>query len=321
MRRVLIAWSVVIAVMAALFTAAVLVLNATLFSASGFAGVYLDSLARGDARGALRLPGVDVPEGARTDLLTDRALAAFPDARIVRESDAGAGVRAIEIEIAATADTPPVTTTLLIEPAAPVLGVFAGWRFAQSPIAVLAAEPLHADAFEVNGVGLTAETAVPLAALTPGRYTLTHDSPLFTAVPVEVALTQPGTVTAAAIDIQASPRFVEQVQRELDAYLDECTQQTVLLPAGCPFGQQISNRVESEPVWSMVSHPRVVIVPGAERGTWRMPPTEAIAHLTVEVRSLFDGTRSTFDEDVPFTVAYDIRMQSDGRLLITAVAG
>jgi hypothetical protein len=38
----------------------------------------------------------------------------------------------------------------------------------------------------------------------------------------------------------------------------------------------------------------------------------------VEVRSIFDGTRSTFDQDVPFTVQYLITFQDDGSLLITA---
>jgi hypothetical protein len=37
----------------------------------------------------------------------------------------------------------------------------------------------------------------------------------------------------------------------------------------------------------------------------------------VQVRSLFDGSVSTFDEDVPFTVSYTITFPGDGGLLIT----
>jgi hypothetical protein len=49
-----------------------------------------------------------------------------------------------------------------------------------------------------------------------------------------------------------------------------------------------------------------------------MPRTSAAAHLVVEVRSLFDGTVSTFDEDVPFTASYLVAFLPGKELLITA---
>jgi hypothetical protein len=50
-----------------------------------------------------------------------------------------------------------------------------------------------------------------------------------------------------------------------------------------------------------------------------MPQSQAAAHLVVDVRSLFDGTVTRLDEDVPFTVQYEITFLPDGELLITAV--
>ncbi len=58
-------------------------------------------------------------------------------------------------------------------------------------------------------------------------------------------------------------------------------------------------------------------MPGEEPGTWLVPTTPAAAHLVVQVRSLFDGSLSTFDEDVPFDVSYTISFPGDGSLLIT----
>jgi hypothetical protein len=52
-------------------------------------------------------------------------------------------------------------------------------------------------------------------------------------------------------------------------------------------------------------------------GEWTMPQTDAAAHLIVEVKSLFDGTVSTFDEDVPFSVSYLITFLPDDQLLIS----
>lgn len=333
-RRLVIIWSVVIGVMAAIFAITVVVLNATVFTPSGFARVYLDSLARHDAQGALALPGVTVPDGARTELLQDAALGDVSDVRVVEEHAIGvddvpvfgelAGerdLRLVETEVRLGVWDEPTTVHFVIGPADPVLGVFNGWRFAQSPIATIHAEPLHDDRFEVNGIALTSPETVTLAALVPGQYEMLHESALFEADPVVIPVRTPGGAVQATLDIRANPTFVERVQQELNTFLDECATQRVLLPAGCPFGHQINNRVESEPVWSITGYPQVQIVPGQERGTWIMPRSEGVAHLTVDVRSLFDGSRSTFDDDVTFTVAYEIRVQPDGRLQITAITG
>lgn len=334
MRRLVIVWSVVLGVMAALFAITVVVLNATVFTPSGFVRVYLDSLARHDAQGALALPGVTVPDDARTELLQDAALGEVSDVRVVEELRVDVDdvqlfgelarerdLRLVEAEVRLAAGDEPATVHFVIGPADPVLGVFNGWRFAQSPIATILAEPLHDDRFKVNGIALSSAEEVELAALVPGQYTLTHESALFEADPVVVPVRTPGGSVQTQLDIRANPTFVDRVQQELDTFLDECATQRVLLPAGCPFGHQINNRVESEPVWSITGYPQVQIVPGQERGTWIMPRSEGVAHLTVDVRSLFDGSRSTFDDDVTFTVAYEIRVQPDGRLQISAITG
>jgi hypothetical protein len=45
----------------------------------------------------------------------------------------------------------------------------------------------------------------------------------------------------------------------------------------------------------------------------------ATAHLVVDVQSLFDGSITTFDQDVPFSVQYEVIVMEDGDPLITAV--
>ena len=92
----------------------------------------------------------------------------------------------------------------------------------------------------------------------------------------------------------------------------------MLLPTGCPFGKEVANRIESEPIWEMSEYPPVTLQPAMDPGTWLMPPTDAAARLQVDIRSLFDGTVTRFDEDVPFTVSYLITFQADGGLYIEA---
>ena len=54
----------------------------------------------------------------------------------------------------------------------------------------------------------------------------------------------------------------------------------------------------------MAQYPTIAIEPGNTPGTWLIPEAQGAAHLKVDVRSLFDGTLSTFDEDVPFSLTW-----------------
>ncbi|WP_167046642.1 hypothetical protein [Salinibacterium sp. ZJ454] len=316
MRRSLIIWSVIFGVFVAAFIGTVIALNATLFSAGGFVRVYLDSVARGDVQGALALPGVEVPEGVSDELLDPDALAELSDIRQIDDVDLGDGTHQVTVEYAVGPSAG--RSTFLVQDAGSVFGLFSGWRFTESPLATIEPTVLHENRFSANGVPLRTDSALPVAVFTPGWYVFDHESAFLAAEATAVAATTPGEHLATTIDVQADTAFVEQVQEELTSYLEDCATQRVLMPSGCPFGQQIDNRIESEPVWSLTAHPQVTIMPGAERGTWQMPPTGGVAHLTVDVRSIFDGTRSTFDGDVPFTVQYLITFQPDGSLLITA---
>ena len=50
-----------------------------------------------------------------------------------------------------------------------------------------------------------------------------------------------------------------------------------------------------------------------------MPYSTGTAHLVVKVQSLFDGSISTFDADVPFTVSYSITIGAQNHLTITSL--
>ena len=131
-----------------------------------------------------------------------------------------------------------------------------------------------------------------------------------------VTASQPGAAIIGTVTLQPTDAFVAQVQKEVDGYLDDCATQTVLLPTGCPFGEQISNRIVTTPAWSIARYPTVALQPGPDPGTWLMPATPAAAHLVVDVRSLFDGSVSTFDEDVPFSSSFVVSFLPDDELLI-----
>lgn len=320
MRRELLRLGIVLGMIVVAFGAALFVLNTTLYSAGGFVRGYLDTLARKDAAGALTMIGpVDESLGS-SELLDADALGTLTDLRELGDDDAGAGVR--RVTFGYTADGVPGESAFEVRQTGTMLGLFPTWEFVTAPLSVLQVTPVNDARFAADGIRLTASApnaTAPFLVFTPSTVRLTHESTYLQAEPVQATATDPGGVVPAGLTMRPNAAFVRAAQQEIDRYLDTtCTPQKVLMPTGCPFGQQISNRVASEPAWSMVDYPAISLVPGPEPGTWSIPRTAATARLVVDVRSLFDGTVTTFDEAVPFTVSYLVTIGPGDALTLTA---
>jgi hypothetical protein len=304
MRRVL-PWSVAFVLAIAAGGGTVVGLNATVFGPGDFVRVYLDALARGDAESALALPGVDAA-GAEDLLLDDDVLTGLSGIRQLSDDDLGDGTH--RVTFAWTAPSGAGTTAFEVERVGSRLGLFPEWGFAESPVALLTLEVQHDPRFAANGVDETTARdlagAVEYAVLVPGSYVFGHDSTFLHATRVTVLADEVGAALDATLDVQAGPAFATALDDEVRKHLTSCTTQQVLFPTGCPFGKTITNRVVSDPVWTMVAFPDLEVEPGAEFGTWTAGPASGTAHLVVDVKSLFDGTVSTFDEDVVFEVSY-----------------
>jgi hypothetical protein len=320
MRRALILWSVALAVVLAGFAITVAILGSTLYSAGGFVGSYLDALARKDATTARELPGVLASENSATDLLTAEALGNLTDIEEVRDHTGADGIHTVTFSYTLAGET--TESDYRVRQTGSFLGLFPTWTFDSTPLGTIAVTVLHSNDFRANGVELTnaEQTAESggLAVFVPGVYSFDHESTFLKADAIDAAVTEPGSVTAVQVNVQANQEFVAEVKTELNDFLDTCATQEVLLPTGCPFGKTFDNRVDTTPAWSIAEYPAIEIIPGDGVGNWIVPRTEAAAHLVVEVRSLFDGRRTSFDEDVPFDVSYTITIGPTENLSIQA---
>jgi hypothetical protein len=323
MRRVLLLWSVAVAVLIGAFALTVVTLNSTLYSASGFVDSYLSALARHDATSARDLPGVLASEDSAANLLTDDAIGNLSAVNLIDEDvdDSGTHIVSYEYNIGGTL----AESDFRVRQTDSFLGLFHTWTFETSPLATVAVTVLHDDRFRVNGVEVD-EADQPIESggflvFSPGLYSFDHKSTYLSADAFEAPITEPGSVTAVQVNVQANADFVAAVDKELRGYLDTCATQEVLLPTGCPFGKSFENRIDTTPEWSIARYPHVEIVPGGSEGEWIMPQGDAAAHLSVEVRSLFDGSRTQFDEDVPFTVSYSVGISESDQLSIKALFG
>jgi hypothetical protein len=315
-------WLVLTALVPIVFAIVVVALNAGYYGAGGFVSRYLDAIERRDLAVALETPGVRLPDGASDAALTRQTMGSIGTHRILADDVDGSGRHHVTAEYRLGRDT--ARTEFVVEGAAPTALVFNGWRFAQSPTAVLRVHVLHDTGFRIDGVPVSAaddtpagETVLDLAVLAPVRLVLDQQSSYLTAKPVPTAVTDPGATVEATVDVQANRRFVRDVQDEVNSFLDQCAKQTVLQPAGCPFRRLIEDRVLDEPEWSLVSYPGIGIQPGlAPDGSlsWSVPRTPGTAHIRVRVVSLFDGSVYTVDEDVPFEVSFLLTLRKDGGL-------
>ncbi|MEO7348672.1 MAG: hypothetical protein ABIW32_02250 [Terrimesophilobacter sp.] len=305
-RHVVVLWVALLGILVGAFALTTLALNSTVYSAGGFVTSYLQSLQRGSIDEALATPGVLTLRSLSTELLTSDSLGELTGFTITSDVDEGGGIHLVSYE--ATLGGASGSGSFQVLQGHNRFGLFSTWAFLQSPVSELRVTPLHDKSFAVNGIQLVspegANVATSYQVLTPGFFTVTHTSPFLTATPVSTAVTTPGEAVPLVLDIRASQKLVEDVQDQVHIFLDACATQEVLFPTGCPFGQSIYNQVVSAPQWSMVTYPTVTIEPGNDPGTWVVPETQATAHLTVKVRSLFDGSLSTFDEDVPFGMSW-----------------
>jgi hypothetical protein len=318
MRRVVLRWVAAFAAVVLVGVGSVAVVVSVGFGPGSFVTTYLDALARRDAPSALALPGVDAA-GGNPALLTSAALPGLHDIRITDDVEHDGGIHRITASWVSH-DTAG-QSTFEVQRIGTRFGVFPVWGFAESPVAQLSLDVRNSREVSAGdqrvrtpGVG-----AHDYALLVPGEYRFVERTALLVSAERPVVADTVGQRFGATVDVEASPRFVALVSTQVDKLLDRCATQKVLFPTGCPFGQQIDNRVTGTPAWSMKRYPEMRLVGAGDDRSWTIPQIPATAHLKVQVQSLYDGTTSTFDKDVPFTIRATVRVSDDGEMTISDV--
>ncbi len=295
---------------------------------SAFVERYVGLIAAGRAADALEVPGVAVdathladaglPETASDALLRRAALSALSDFHRLGERVVDGGV---EVTIGFRAGGNEGTSTFTVEQDG-WTGILPSWRFTETPLSVIDVTVRGSMAFDVNGftidkrqvspLGVDAPPLDPVALLvfSPGLYRVSVDTAIAETTGADVLADAP--LARVPLEIQAEPtaEFVSVVQERVGSFLDDCATQQVLQPTACPFGFVVQNRIANLPTWSIATYPTVTLVP--DGAGWAMPPAEAVAHISVDIRSLFDGSVRTVEEDVPFGLDAEITVLPDG---------
>jgi len=304
------------------------------YSPKAFVESYLDLLAHGRAAAALKIPGVAVDLAVLTEsgingsaseaLLRTDALGSLTDVTVTDEKQKD-GIHEITVEYRAGGIEGETTFSVAQDG---WIGIAPNWRFTRSPLAEIDLTVRGADAFSVNGFtmdrrqvspdGMDAAPldALPMLVFTPGAYSVTVDTAISATPGVRVLADT--ALARTPVDVQSEPteKFIEVVQEQVEQFLSECTEREVLQPTACPFGLQVQNRLApgTVPKWSIAKQPVVTVQP--DGANWAIPATDAVAHIEVEIQSLFDGEVTQVSEDVPFQVDGTITVLSDGKVSI-----
>ncbi|MFF2486893.1 hypothetical protein ACFVSU_10860 [Microbacterium sp. NPDC058062] len=308
------------------------VMQREFYSPKAFVERYVQLLAEGRAADALAVPGVAVssaeleeaglPPTASEALLRSSALAPIRDAHVVSEEHDG---DITHVTIAYTARGHDGRTTFSVERDGSI-GLAPTWRFAKSPLAVMNLGVTGSMIFDVNGFeldkrqvspdGADADPAAPVSLLvfSPGLYSVSVDTAISSTPGVAVLSDSPFRAIPVNVVAQPTEKFLSVVQDKVEEFLTSCATQEVLQPTACPFGYFVEDRITSAPKWSIVSQPTVAVEP--DGAGWSILAAEAVAHIDVDIRSLFDGRVRAVSEDVPFIVKGTITVRPDGTATI-----
>jgi hypothetical protein len=339
LRRAVLLWSGCGLLLLAAVIAAFGAVQRVYYSPSGFVEAFASSIAAHRVPEALAMPGAaptsaaltaaQLPADASRELLRSDILPSIRDVAIASDTTGADGVHTVVVHAGAAGH--PVAAAFRVRQAGSVLGLLPIWSFASTPLGVARITVAHANDFTVGRHTVSPRAAspdqpatafsvsadylvVPLAPLE-----LSHSSQYVRAAPV-IASVAPGRVAEAVVDAQPTSGFTRAVQKQVDGFLDRCAEQTVLQPAGCPFGVEIDDRVQGDPAWSMVTYPVVRLKAGDDG--WVTDAMVGVAHIDVTVQSLFDGTVSKRSDNVPFSMSLSrVTIRPDGSLAIVVAQG
>lgn len=305
----------------ALFIAGYFFLNLGFYSPGGYVQSYLETVADKNSQGAKDFAGVGLDDRTGA-LITDNSLAGLKNISITDTTEVDNTVKAVTASytlVDTEGNEEFGSSVFYVKPADKILGIFDDWSFAEPPVTTISVTVENDWRFRLNQEnvslpdGAAGETQT-VTVLVPGVYQLKHESNYFTSSDIFVSVQKSDNQYSAQIELEPTEVFTDLIRTELDGYLDECATQQVLQPSGCPFGKYLSDQAVNKPVWSITNYPDVSFE--AHDDGWLVPPTEGTAHLSLTMKSLFDGREYEYSDDVPFRVSYLVVPDENGNFRI-----
>ncbi|EMY33984.1 hypothetical protein D477_012101 [Arthrobacter crystallopoietes BAB-32] len=307
-----------LAVAAAVVT--IVLVNQKVYSPQHQVRAYFDALKDGDGSRALGLLNSTVPD-ANAALLDGaplkQSVAEIEDLEVgdpvVLDADR------VEVPANYTIEGTPHTTSFELERSGTSWMFFDQWSFVPTKLPTVEVGVVNENEASLNGTRVALpEGKNEFAVFYPGSFEAHFTSEFFAAPVVESVLTEPEQSSGARLSLEtkATEKLIDEVDKQVRAFLDGCAEQAVLQPTGCPFSAAM-DRVRDDSIdWEITEYPKIAINPS--RGSWVMEPLVGTAKLNVVEIDLFTGVAHprALEEEFNFTGSLAV---NDGNVTLTPV--
>lgn len=140
-----------------------------------------------------------------------------------------------------------------------------------------------------------------LAVFPPADLTARFQSSHLASDPAHLTVARPGQDEVLPVTVTATELAAERLQEQVAQYLEECTQQQVLHPTGCPLDHESTQRVDPSSIrWEITQMPQLGDVQAqlASDGP-SVVQLEGTAQITLSETDLMTGEQRSVSEDVP----------------------
>lgn len=297
----------------------VVLVNAKVYGPQQQIRDYFQALQNGEGSKALGLLRASVPD-ANPAMLDGAALKrAVADVEDIRLGEAvETDPTHVEVPVSYTIDGRGHTTVFKLEKVGTNWLFFNRWSFEPSTLPTVEVQVVNEAEASLNGT----RVALPggkgtFAAFYPGVFEAHYTSENFAAPAVETVLEHADAQAQISLATEPTPELMEEASGQVKGFLDNCAEQKVLQPAGCPFSFPL-DRVQNNTIdWDIVKYPEVSIEPF--RGNWVVKPLTGTAKLKVVEIDLFTGAAIPRELEQQFSFAGKLNVDDDNVTLTPVV--
>lgn len=276
---------------------------------------YLAALASDDLATAAALAGLDADDLDRLGGMPLGDAGTADVAEVIDVVELGPRTRIVTARFGERGvDVVPVTFELEAAP----FGPFTRWVLSEPPVAEVAVAADQHDEVVVNGMPRSAGRAggaVRVVGFVPARLEAGIASPYLDGATVRARFGAASAAESLVVEVAPSARLERAVEREVEAFLEDCVAQRVLQPAGCPFGIAVPDRLLEPPQWRVSVPPVVTLVPrermGGSPGEWAIEGGVTV-RVALRVQRLIDGVIEDRDEAAVAIVRGTVVLDDEG---------
>ena len=291
-----------------LAVASVPLFNALVYTPANTAKLYLKSLAQGDAEQALAL--LAAPPADPGNALSPEVLQNAPSvpSQVKVKDSAEVDDDHYSVTLTYNLGANNYETVFSLERSADTWGLFRTWKISLDAWPTLELDVSGADIATINGVSVpVADAGIPV--FFPLEYSVGFNAQYLQSSVERVAVTGGQEDPRVKLEAQPTQALTDKVQEIVNAQVDQCAEQKVLMPTGCSFGYTTNNDILGDVTWSVDTYPTVELKATADG----LEMVSSGARFTVEgrYRDAVTAMESDFRETVDTQITAMVSVVDD----------